>query len=94
MEEQRKKEIANRIFIALTISLALVIVFLALFLLLDLWTASSDYFLLVIGILVLSIGLISFKNQRVISIIYLIAGVLIIIGFIIALNINPSFVIG
>lgn len=93
MEENKKKEIVNRLYIALTIVLALVIVFLALFLLLDLWTTSSDYFLLIIGLLVLAIGVTSFKNRRVISIIYLVSGILIIIGFIIAITINPSFII-
>ena len=93
MEENKKKEIVNRLYIALTIALALVIVFLALFLLLDLWTTSSDYFLLIIGLLVLAIGVTSFKNRRVISIIYLVSGILIIIGFIIAITINPSFII-
>ena len=93
MEENKKKEIVNRLYIALTIALALVIVFLALFLLFDLWTSSSDYFLLIIGLLVLAIGVTSFKNRRVISIIYLVSGVLIIIGFIIAITINPSFII-
>ena len=93
MENNQKKVLMNKIFITLTIVLALVIVFLALFLLLDLWTSSSDYFLLIIGLLVLAIGVTSFKNRRVISIIYLVSGVLIIIGFIIAITINPSFII-
>ena len=93
MEENKKKQIINRIFIALTICLALVIVFLALFLLLDFWTSTSDYFLLIIGLLVISIGVVSFRNRRVISIIYLVSGLLIIIGFIVALTINPSFII-
>ena len=83
MENNQKKVLMNKIFITLTIVLALVIVFLALFLLLDLWTSSSDYFLLIIGLLVIAIGVTSFKNRRVISIIYLVSGVLIIIGFII-----------
>lgn len=94
MENNQKKVLMNKIFIILTIVLALVIVFLALFILLDTWNDFSDYFLLLIGALMIAIGLVTIKNRRVLSIIYLASGIIVIIGFFIALFINPSFIIG
>lgn len=93
MENNQKKVLMNKIFVTLTIVLALVIVFLALFILLDTWNDFSDYFLLLIGALMIAIGLVTIKNRRILSIIYLASGIL-IIGFFIALFINPSFIIG
>ncbi|MBE6132811.1 MAG: hypothetical protein E7180_05440 [Erysipelotrichaceae bacterium] len=94
MENNQKKVLMNKIFITLTIVLALVIVFLALFILLDTWNDFSDYFLLLIGALMIAIGLVTIKNRRILSIIYLASGIIVIIGFFIALFINPSFIIG
>lgn len=94
MENNQKKVLMNKIFIILTIVLALVIVFLALFILLDTWNDFSDYFLLLIGALMIAIGLVTIKNRRILSIIYLASGIIVIIGFFIALFINPSFIIG
>lgn len=94
MENNQKKVLMNKIFVTLTIVLALVIVFLALFILLDTWNDFSDYFLLLIGALMISIGLVTIKNRRILSIIYLASGIIVIIGFFIALFINPSFIIG
>lgn len=94
MENNQKKVLMNKIFIILTIVLALVIVFLALFILLDTWNDFSDYFLLLIGALMIAIGLVTIKNRRILSIIYLTSGIIVIIGFFIALFINPSFIIG
>lgn len=94
MENNQKKVLMNKIFIILTIVLALVIVFLALFILLDTWNDFSDYFLLLIGALMIAIGLVTIKNRRILSIIYLTSGIIVIIGFFLALFINPSFIIG
>lgn len=94
MENNQKKVLMNKIFVTLTIVLALVIVFLALFILLDTWNDFSDYFLLLIGALMIAIGLVTIKNRRILSIIYLASGIIVIIGFFIALFINPSFIIG
>ena len=94
MENNQKKVLMNKIFVTLTIVLALVIVFLALFILLDTWNDFSDYFLLLIGALMIAIGLVTIKNRRKLSIIYLASGIIVIIGFFIALFINPSFIIG
>lgn len=94
MENNQKKVLMNKIFIILTIVLALVIVFLALFILLGTWNDFSDYFLLLIGALMIAIGLVTIKNRRILSIIYLASGIIVIIGFFIALFINPSFIIG
>ena len=94
MENNQKKVLMNKIFITLTIVLALVIVFLALFILLDTWNDFSDYFLLLIGALMIAIGLVTIKNRRILSIIYLTSGIIVIIGFFLALFINPSFIIG
>ncbi len=94
MENNQKKVLMNKIFIILTIVLALVIVFLALFILLDTWNDFSDYFLLLIGALMIAIGLVTIKNRRILSIIYLASGIIVIIGFFLALFINPSFIIG
>ena len=94
MENNQKEVLMNKIFITLTIVLALVIVFLALFILLDTWNDFSDYFLLLIGALMIAIGLVTIKNRRILSIIYLASGIIVIIGFFIALFINPSFIIG
>ena len=94
MENNQKKVLMNKIFVTLTIVLALVIVFLALFILLDTWNDFSDYFLLLIGALMIAIGLVIIKNRRILSIIYLTSGIIVIIGFFLALFINPSFIIG
>ena len=94
MENNQKKVLMNKIFVTLTIVLALVIVFLALFILLDTWNDFSDYFLLLIGALMIAIGLVTIKNRRILSIIYLASRIIVIIGFFIALFINPSFIIG
>lgn len=94
MENNQKKVLMNKIFVTLTIVLALVIVFLALFILLDTWNDFSDYFLLLIGALMIAIGLVTIKNRRILSIIYLTSGIIVIIGFFLALFINPSFIIG
>ena len=69
-------------------------IFLALFILLDTWNDFSDYFLLLIGALMIAIGLVTIKNRRILSIIYLTSGIIVIIGFFLALFINPSFIIG
>ena len=94
MENNQKKVLMNKIFVTLTIVLALVNVFLALFILLDTWNDFSDYFLLLIGALMIAIGLVTIKNRRILSIIYLTSGIIVIIGFFLALFINPSFIIG
>lgn len=94
MESNQKKVLINKLFIALTIALALVIVLLALFILLDSWSSFSDYFLLIIGALMIAISGVGFKYRKVLSIIYLISGILIIVAFFIALYINPSFIVG